>query len=602
MSGHWIQKNEQSRSPNRMIYLHVISQPGRLQNSQTFLGAVTRETRKYEKSGLPAPTKVVRHSDRVLLWEHISDFTRSRERTILVAHNMSEQLRLSMVLEIMPELGWKIRRFSLHVESAVVALEKNGATLIMIDAKSWLPMSLEKIASLVDVAIGDAPDVRADVENKYQHAERACEVLDRSIGELKTWIKDNDMGNWKPTGAGMAWANWRHSHYTHRVLAGGDLQIQEYEALSVGAGRAEAWRWGIQNEPPYIEWDLPLAYPRVALDSALPVAYFGETNNRKLDVHLIHSPERRTLIHASVHQDLPTLGVKTNDRWCWPIGNIEGWWWDDELSLAREHGAQITINRALTYRARPVLKDWAEWIIPFIESPDSPATPLQRQAVKHWSRSLIGRFGLRYENWKREDLPVEPGIYTSYLDDRDEDITYRLMVIGNQAWLSNERKYSSEAVPSIMSAIMAECRIRLWKLMMVAGLEHVIYVDTDSLICDQIGSDRLAAYVSTGAGWGLRQKHVHDRLEILGVRQLITTTDRKIAGVPTTAKRTGERQFTGTVTEGLSTALSRNQSDVVHAPVREFNLLNQDFRRVHLKGGYTQAYELGVGGSIAARG
>ena len=143
-----------------------------------------------------------------------------------------------------------------------------------------------------------------------------------------------------------------------------------------------------------------------------------------------------------------------------------------------------------------------------------------------------------------------------------------------------------------MSAIMSECRIRLWRLMNIAGLDHVIYVDTDALICDQIGSDRLAAYVASGGGWGIRAKHVHDSLEILGVRQLITSTDRKIAGVPTTAKRTGEREFTGQVVVGLTTALSRKQTDVVHSPQRKFNLINQDFRRLHISNGQTLPYAL----------
>ena len=575
-----------------MIYLHISSHAGRLANSQTFGAAVTRETRKYEKSGLSAPVIIKHHADRAAMWAYVSDFTRKRERTILVCHNLSEQLRLGMMLELLPQLGWKVSKFSLHVENAVVSLERNGATLIMMDAKSWLPSTIEKIASLVDVALPDKPGPKASDQEQMLYREKVTEALDKSIGGLKDWIKQNDMGNWKPTGAGMAWANWRHSHYTHRVLAGGDPLNTHCEAASVGAGRAEAWRWGTQVEPPYIEWDLPLAYPRVALDAALPVAFFGETHNKKLDLHLNHSEERRTLIHATVQQNLPVLGVKVNERWCWPIGEVQGWWWDDELTLARNTGAEIKINRALTYRARPVLRDWAQWAIDFIDSPTSPATPLQRAAVKHWSRSLIGRFGLRYENWQRENIDMEPGIYTTFMADIQENTTYRLMVIGSQTWLSNERKYASEAVPSIMSAIMSECRIRLWHLMQVAGLDHVIYVDTDSLICDQIGSDRLAAYVATGKGWGLRAKHVHQHLEILGVRQLITENDRKIAGVPITANRTGPRQFTGNVTVGLTTALSRRQSDVVHSPVREFNLVDQDFRREHIAGGLTRPYEL----------
>lgn len=592
MYSHWIKGNEMSQSPNRMIYLQIMGQAGRLAGSQTFRCAATRETRQYEKSKEPAPVKSIAHTDRVMLWQYISDFTRKRERTVLVAYNLAEQLRLGMALEILPELGWKLRRFSLRDETAVVSMERDRATLIMVDAKSWLPMSLEKIAELVDVQLPVRPAGQGPALLNISYAHQACLVLDNSIGALKDWIKDNEMGNWRPTGAGMAWANWRHSHYTHRVLAGGDADIQTLEAQSVGAGRAEAWRWGIQEEGPFIEWDLPLAYSRVALDASLPTAYFAESSSRNLDRHLDHSEKRRTLIKARVHQDLPTLGVKHENRWVWPVGDITGWWWDDELAMARDYGADITIERALTYRAAPALKQWATWAIDFIESDYSPGTPIQRAAVKHWSRSLIGRFGLRYENWQKEDVPVEPGIYTAIVADDIDNVTRQLMVVGNQTWLSNERKYGSEAVPSIMAAVMAECRVRLWSLMIVAGLSHVLYVDTDALIVDEVGSAHLASYVASGGGWGLRQKHVYESLEILGVRQLITDSSRKLAGIPRSAVRTGPRSFHGAVTEGLATSLSFQRSDVVYAPLRDFNVSDLDHRRQHLPDGYTRAYVL----------
>jgi len=592
MSSYWIKPNAMSQSPNRMIYLQVMALPGRLADSQTFHCAVTRSTRRFKKTHEIAPTSVLHHLTREALWTQVSAFTRKNDRTILVAYNLAEQLRLGQALLVLPALGWTLRRFSMHVDTAVVTWERDGAKLIMVDVKSWLPKALSTIAELVGHPLAEQPGPAAWRGDKLSWAESVCEVLDLSIGGLRDWIRDSDMGNWRPTGAGMAWANWRHAHYSHRVLAGGDSETTACEAASLGSGRAEAWRYGLQDSPPYIEWDLPLAYPRVALDAILPVAFFGETFNRKLDQQLNHGDAKRTLIRATVHQDLPVLGVKDDGHWVWPVGKLQGWWWDDELSLARTFGADITIERALIYRAAPVLKAWAEWIIPFIESPDSSGTALQRAAVKHWSRSLIGRFGLKYEDWRPEFVPADPGIYTAYLNDYDENVTNRLMVVGDQTWLSNERRYSSESVPSIMSAIIAECRIRLWQLMLIAGLDHVIYVDTDSLICDQVGSDQLAKFTAAGGGWGLRPKATHDHLEILGVRQLITEVDRKISGVPRTAERTGPRQFDGNVTEGLSTALARDRADVVYSPRRKFNLADTDLRRRHLENGYTAPYEL----------
>jgi len=275
-------------------------------------------------------------------------------------------------------------------------------------------------------------------------------------------------------------------------------------------------------------------------------------------------------------------------RISWPSGRIDGWYWQPELDLAIEHGANVFPIEQYVYEARPVLKSWAEWIIA-TQSPNNPLTPTQRAAAKHWGRALIGKFGSRNADWRSDATFEGTDLELSKEVDDRYGIGERL-TIGGRSLVSFEKTYGDNAFPALMSRVVSECRIRLWRLMSVAGLENVAYVDTDSLFTSSEGSDRLRAFTEAGSGWGLRVKVHHDKVTILGPRQLIDRDGPRVSGLPKGSELCPKcGKYHSQMNEGFRSGAGGGQVSEVVSKERTFRLKPHDNRRRYLPGGLTEA-------------
>lgn len=476
---------------------------------------------------------------------------------------------------------------SIGGRSLSMTWRRDNRSLVLVDSMGYMPMSLERIGQLITMRKPVLPQEDDDTAQWYARCRRDVEIMRASYMQLLTWIERTDLGNWQRTGAGMAWANWRHHHYTHRVLVHATPEARTAEVAAIATGRCEAWRHGWITSGDYTEWDLPMAYPRIAQSVRVPCHLMAYRHAPRLS-WLRDKPDTTVaLVHATVTTEVPVLPLKTDDGWRWPVGTFTGWWWDRELLLVDQYGGSIKPHGAYVYKAYFALKKWAEWVIDVAEGTDDRYSPLQRAVVKHWSRALIGRFGAKYPLWKPLGEAPEEGAWLNDVFTSDSGATGKILTLGTKCWLGLESSYVADACPAIMGYIMAECRARLWQLTQACGPEHVAYMDTDSLITDRQGSRNLEVHIQATGGYGLRRKTKWHSLEILGPRQLILDGHGRIAGIPKAARPTGQREWAGQAWEGIGTALGRGADGTVRITDTTYHATGLDRRRQHLDGGAT---------------
>lgn len=586
---HRIRANESSRIPRRWIMLDTEAREEKSidQRVQTFRIAVTSFDRCDTDDHHWIDTQWATHHTPLQLWTHVVNRTRRRSRTIVVAHNLGYDLRISDGFRILPELGFTMTRLAVYQRAVSASFKRGDRTLVLTDSMSWLPMRLESVGALVALDKVPLPAFTDSDDEWERRCRRDVEILRSAYLSLVRWVESDDLGNWQKTGAGMAWANWRHRHYTDTVFVHDDERAQLAEVEANYTGRCEAWRHGTLDWEGWTEWDLPLAYPRIALTTAVPVNLQGTMSGSNWSRYERAMTTRRLLIKATVSTDAPTLPVRQDDRILWPTGQFAGWWWDVELTTAIAAGATVTPTGAYVYAARHALSEWAEWVIHAIESPTSDYTELQRVVIKNWARALIGRFATKFTVWEPNGRAIEPGVGTHPIADITRELSGKVLTLGDDEWVGWEERYGNDACVGIMGVIMAEARSRLWFLMNVVGLDHLAYVDTDSLVTDNVGSDRLRALVESGGGWGLRVKDHWRRLTILGPRQLIVEGGQRIAGIPKGAELHRSGQWVGETWEGLETSLSHGRADRVIIRPQAWKVKGTDNRRGHRADGST---------------
>ena len=583
---HYIKHNEQARVPRRWVYLdtEAVSTFERDRITQSWrLGVTCFEHCDNDKREWVDPEWRTWHSPD-LMWDYISSCAKKRSRTIVLAHNIGYDLRISEALTYLPEYGWELDLMSIGGRNLSMTLRRDGATLVLADFMSWVPTALADIGPMVGMAKLDLPTESDPLELWVQRCASDVEILRRANRELVEWVHDSDLGNWQKTGASMAWSNWRHAHYTDRVLCHSDNTARELEVAASATGRCEALMHGKLPRGVWVEWDLPLAYPRVALDTELPTQLLGHDWAPTWDRYKKRWPSRRALLSAEVTTETPVLPLKVDTGWVWPVGTFRGTWWDHELELAVKRGAQVKLTHAVQYKAARALSEWAAWVISVIDDESGTYTPLQRAAAKHWGRALIGRFGAKFPSWELWGEATTYGLDLAPCFDMATGKLGHMLTVGTQSYLALDESWVADANPAIMGAVISECRVRLWQLLEVAGFENVAYVDTDSLIVNRAGDQRLQAHVDKGKGWGLRVKARHRTLEVLGPRQLIIEQRARIAGVPKRAKRTAEREWTGERWDGVATTLATKQPSSVVIRDAIYRITGVDNRRIHLPG------------------
>lgn len=582
---HWLPANEGSRIPRCWVVVDTEAHRAETASGevQTFRCAVASHDcfKLHSKAG--EKHEIASFEDAASLWRWVSERSRSGKRTVVVAHNLAYDLRVGKAFRHLPELGWELKMVKLDPGQAWAVWRRAKSSLIMVDSVSWLPKALEQIAPLVDSPKLELPREEDDPEAWLARCEADVQILRKAWLRLMHWLEEDDLGVWKPTGAGMALTAFRHKFLTHKLLCHQDKEAKDAERLAGWTGRCEAYRWGDLPNGPYWEWDMSTAYARVAQNTDVPTRLVSKVKRGSLEEWKRWRRHFAIISQVTITTALPTVPARGPVGIYWPVGTFETTLWDHELELALQNGATVKIGPSLLYRKGPALKEWADWILAALDPDNKAIDPVIQLAIKHWSRALIGRFGSRFSEWDDFGEALSDDVILTLAGDASDNTKFRLLQLGKRVLKEGELVEDQNGLPQIMGHIMASCRINLWHIMEKAGFENVVYCDTDGILVNSAGNEALLE----AAIPGLRVKRKWRNVTILGPRQLVLDGQLKASGVPARAVQVSEKVWQGQVWQRLPASLRQGQADRVEVKTRAYTLYGTDNRRTHLPNGAT---------------
>lgn len=582
---HWIAPNERSIIPRNYVTLDTESMrvtKGRSE-TQSFRCASLAWDRQSQRTKQWMPTEWMDFDNPIALWSAIDGFVRTGERMVIVSHNAGYDLRISDALVQLERLGWDLEILTLAAKQTWAAWRRGKQRIVWVDSLSWLPHSLQKIGDVVGITKRPLPDDADSISVWFDRCRDDVAILRAAWLRIVQWLIDSDHGNWRPTGAGQCWQSFRHNHLTHRILVHDDVDARIAERRAAWTGRAEAWQHGKLNRGPYTEFDMSAAYARIAQTHNVPIKLLGETSYPFKQVHGNDGSKYAYLSQCTVTTDVPTVPTAHDGKIIWPVGTFTTTLWDNELSLAIDNGATVTVQRQWAYRTAPALKHWADSVLSIIDARKGSVDPVIRMVAKHWSRALIGRFGSRYSKWDYFGEALSNDVSLGWSRGIDGDGARRMLHVGDRILIQSDVVEGRDAAPQVMSWIMAQCRVDLWRLMHAAGIENVIYVDTDSVI---VGPNAMVRMENLRGTHLVRKAHWR-RIEVIGTRRIILDGDLRAAGVAKGAVRTGDRTWQAEQWSGVVGSLTDGASSSVRITDRTVRLKAQDVRRSLLPGGLT---------------
>jgi hypothetical protein len=535
------------------------------------------------------------------LWQLIAGFCRKGQRTVAWAHNISFDLRVSEALRWLPRQGFHLQGIVLERTASWASwTSKEHGSLICADLYAWLPRTLDDIAKEMGVSRETWDGERYQTATLAELQARCVadvQVTRQAVQALLTWLQAEDCGPFRLTGSGQANACWRKrfgaGRYGHdvAVITGSepvwvhnDPALRSLEREAMWTGRCEAWRHGEIDGPLY-EYDMNLAYCRIAAQHPLPVKLRGEHGHVKWeDLHAFHAEGLAVMAEVSIDTETPLVPARVGERMIWPVGGFDTILWSPELGLllSSANDTMFHVKRCWTYHTGPALKPMAEWIISGLQSAATPA-PI-RLLLKHWARALVGRMALRYRRWEPYGDTPDLGLSLAINYDEDGEPVEKLHV-GHERFTLAELEEVEDSAPQITGWVMSQCRAQLWRLIEMAQLDGaaVVYMDTDSLLIDR----PLDGFV------GLDLKAKWDHALIHGPRNIELDQDRRLSGVPRRAMRIGPLDWEGTVMRGIKESIVRDELDHVAQLHRTYHVNTNDPRRERYPDGSTRPYRLG---------
>ncbi|MEM2860256.1 MAG: DNA polymerase, partial [Candidatus Bathyarchaeia archaeon] len=309
--------------------------------------------------------------------------------------------------------------------------------------------------------------------------------------------------------------------------------------------------------------DVNSLYPFVMREYEYPVRLVNFTRNISLQALQYAMKRYYVIAKVRLKTEDELFPTRLNNRLCYVRGDFITTLHHAELVRALEANAVVEVKEAAFFRKGKIFCDYVDYFYSRrIEAKDKGNDDLA-YIYKLLLNSLYGKFGQKGYRRKVEKICDSDAISVEEMISLDTRKMRQVINWFGTLIYEEEEGESYNSAPSISGAVTAYGREYLLKLIKKAGLEHVFYVDTDSLIVDEIGYENLKEMIDNRQLGKLKVEGVGDYLVIRNLKDYTLGNKQKIKGVKKGAVQIAENIYQEEKFEGFRGALKRGKLDSV---------------------------------------
>lgn len=464
-------------------------------------------------------------------WSWVTSRCYARTKLILSAHNLNYDLQVARAFTELPRRGYRLRSYYCKGTTTLVSFAADRRRIECIDSTNFWPGALADLAGLAGLEKIACDTQTCSMEDLQAYCRRDVEIL---LGLWQRWIafiQDNDLGMMRKTLSAQAFGAYRHRFMPHNIYIHNYEPALALERRAYHGGRVEVLRAGSYQGETFTKLDVNSMYPYVMYEHEYPTmlaSYRESPDLLELDLAL-----RRYHVLADVDIEIgePLVPIDEGKATCYPTGRLRACLTTGEIREVLDRGQITRVHRMALYRSAPIFKGYITELAELKAAYDRSGEPAYRAICKGLMNYLYGKFG---QAGLRDTIigdcdPAEFRILPVVDADRGE--TYELIMAGGSVIRRDREGESYHSFPAICAEVTANARLYLARLIAIAGREHVWYVDTDSLIVDPEGHERLKHLIHPIRMGKLKVEGQSDRLMINAPKDYSLGDDVKIAGV-----------------------------------------------------------------------
>ena len=475
----------------------------------------------------------------------LDELTKPKRRVLIFAHNAAYDYAILMMDTYLSSRDFTTDTHVIDTAFIVNAhktVDDKLCSITFASTTNYYKKSLEELGEI----FGDNKLTKPDFENvsNYQlmkYCLQDTRVLATLMKKHIEFIKIHDLGNFKLTIAGQAFGSFRHRFMSEKILVHTYDDILRMELESYRGGRCEAFRMGKHDN--IYKLDINSMYPFIMRNQVFPTQLISNkqvfTDNGDLESSI--DDGIFILADCDIHLEKPGIAIK-KEKLMFPIGNARQVITGPEIKMLLDNpdiGSIVKVHSAASYKQANLFRSYVDYFYGIRTTTDNPA---YEAMAKLFLNSLYGKFGQR--SFAKYIPVVDKQIIESVNEALDETGTNvidwlehdvkRYIRLGDKLYIIDISLdiLAYDSSPIIASTVTSYARNDLFKIFLEAGMENVLYGDTDSVFVTKEGFKNLEPMVhQTELGklkleeigsceiFGAKNYHFNDSIKLKGVKK-----------------------------------------------------------------------------------
>jgi len=437
-------------------------------------------------------------------WEWLTKI--KKKMTVWIfAYNMSFDYRILYDYEILEKLGFELKNFIVDSQKFYIKFKRDKTSFVFIDAGQFVGMriSLEKLAEKMGFKrkLGTLKKYNYNVEKipineLKKYCSRDVEIVREYILNLVKFIYGK--ASFKITLSGIAFSWFRHKNKIN-LLRIKDEKYLEWVSRAYFGGRTEVFKKGRHSKLFYC--DINSMYPYCML-KPLPTKLFRifEATNEKeaeelLYILIRYVKTKRYLVIAEVEvftdPNFKIGLIPFKDEKAGKLLFVNGYHRlvlaEPELKMIMKYGEILRVWKIAVYEAKVIFSNYVNYFYNLKREAKKKNDDVTYFFAKIMMNSLYGKFAQKIRKFNRYpdlDYVYENGVRITNIG--------QLYFMNGLCYKPEKKEvFSKYSIPEIAIFITSYARALLFKYFMIVGYDHLYYCDTDSIVTDETGLEKL---------------------------------------------------------------------------------------------------------------
>ena len=511
-------------------------------------------------------------------WDYAESKARANGNLNIVAHNIQFDILAVRGLIELPLRGWEQKKMILSTNVFIAKFRKGNRSITMFDSLQIFRFSLKQLGRFVGIEKGEIDFKTVSDEDLSTYCHQDVLILREGMFKWLRYLRDNDLGNFRYTVSGQAFNAFKHRFMKNNIYIHTTKQAIELERAAYRGGRTECFRLGRVQEPVH-DLDVNSMYPYMMRENDYPVKLIRYI--KKASVWTLEQVLKQycAIARVKIRVTVPAIGVK-HRRLIFPVGVFDVALCTPELKWVLRNGEILEVSELAVYEKAPIFREYVGVLYKLRQQYKARGDIVGNVNTKLLLNGLYGKFGQRIPKSEEVGESDPWDIYSHDFVQMGTHERFSLKSYGGKVYkIQQGEDEASDAFPAVAAHVTSHARILLWGYIEKAGLEHVLYCDTDSLFVDDEGYKNLEAILDPTRLGALKLEKSADGMLIHGPKDYEFAGTRRLKGVRSTDIEVAPGVFESWRFLKLKSMVRRGQLD---APIEQHYL--KTLKRLYNKG------------------